>query len=109
MTMRTTVQRTSGGVNEDGQPIVSWSTHISNLPCYVWSAARTEAVTEDRIAVVGDIRAIVPTRTDITELDRLSGVRERNGVEYMPGLFEIRGVERMRDHKELLLVQVGTP
>lgn len=105
MTMRTTIQRlTPTGSDDWGQPTGgAWAVVSAALPCFVWSTAERETMTDGRVAVFEDLRAIVPEGTDVTERDRLSGVTDRAGVTVLAGLFDIEAVIHRKDHLALVL------
>lgn len=112
MTQRTNVERLAaapappGDQDEwGGQPLPSagtWNVLTADLPVWSWSSVEKETMAE-KIAVVEDLRAIVPKGTDITEADRLNGIRDRNGNVLRAGVLMIEAVVNRRSHLELVL------
>lgn len=108
MTHRALVERnTSTGVDGYNQPLPpTWETHITAQPCYLFTpsaGAPGEILDEDKGAVVGGHRLLVPLGTDVTEGDRINGVTDRRGQTVNANLFNVRLVIRKPDHRLLLL------
>lgn len=110
MTQRTRVERlTPGAIDDSGNPSPgTWAEHIAALPCWLYGSAERESVTEEKTAVVTDLKALVPLGTDITEQDRLNQVVDRRGNVIEPGLLEIDTVLYQRSHLALTLVRVSS-
>lgn len=105
MTFRALVERRQSGQESvwgETEPV--WATHIAALPCYVWSRQRSEAVNASRTVVIDEIRLLVPNGTDITERDRINGVKDRQGNTYIGDQMDIRGVQPRQTHLELLVL-----
>lgn len=108
MTHRAVVERnTSTGVDDHNQPLPpTWTTHIAAQACYLYTpsgGAPGEILDEDKGAVVGGHRLLVPLSADITEGDRINGVTDRRGQTVNASKFNVRLVIRKPDHKLLLL------
>lgn len=111
MTQRATVERDQTDplvdTTDSGNPEPpDWQTHIEALPCWLYSSAGREAVEPQRVAVVEDIRLLVPLGSDVTERDRVNGIVDRLGSSILADLMNIRTVLRKRDHLELMLTRV---
>jgi hypothetical protein len=112
MTQRTTIERLAAPPappgDEDewgGDPLPSagqWNVLAGDVACWSWSTVEKE-VQAEKIAVVEDLRAIVPKGTDVTERDRLNGIRDRIGTVIKPGVLLIEAVVNRRTHLELVL------
>lgn len=110
MIQRALVQRfTSPGTDDFGNPLPgTWSTHIASLPCWVHGSTEREAVTAETTAVVTDLKALIPLDSDVTESDRISGVKDRQGNVVYAGILGIETVLFARTHLELTLSQVAS-
>lgn len=105
---RATIQRAATTTDTWGNPAGSpvWSDHLSGLVCRLWAAAGREAVDPTTVAVVEDLRLIVPLGTDVTEQDRVGAVTFR-GSQILAGPTSIRAVLHNDDHLELVLVRIA--
>lgn len=107
LTHRTTVERDTPAAADPwgGSGTPDWETSAAGIPCRAWMNAGKEAVTNDRIAVIRDLRCILPIGTDVTESDRLGDITEHGRVIY-EGPHRIEAVLRHPDRLELLLEQI---
>lgn len=105
MTMRAVLQRNSNvALDPDGQPgIPTWDVIDDALPCLWWVTSEREVMDTNKIAVVGQMKMMVPKATVITEKDQISEVKDRRGVVIRPGPMSIENVIPRRTHLELLL------
>lgn len=110
MTMRATVMRNlTATTDPDGQPdIPSFGISIDSLPCLWWVTSEREVMDGNKIAVVGQMKMMVPKKylgapTDIHERDQISAVKDRLGNVIRPGPMVIENVVPRRTHLELLL------
>ena len=85
-----------------------FAAHLSEVPCYVWADTAAEQNETARIELVEDWRAIVPSDTDVSILDRVSRVTDRRGKDIRMSPIEVRGILPRPDHLELVLRQVST-
>jgi hypothetical protein len=76
--------------------------------CRLWAEAGREAAGPERVAVVEDLRAIVPLGTDVNERDVITQVRDRRGRAVDPRQLEILTVLARRDHLELVLQAISS-
>lgn len=92
MVMRTTVQRNTSPTNADGHPGAPvWADHLEQLECFAWQSTARD-VKGDTVAVVEQIEIIAPSGTDVTNLDRLVSITDRQGNLRFPGPLEIERV-----------------
>lgn len=104
MTMRTTVERDTGAVeNTWGHNDPAWTVHLDVLPCRMWVAVETDVTDDLRTARSEDRRAMVPSGTDITPGDRLRQVTDRLGQVLFDGPMHVATVVRRPGHLELLV------
>ena len=110
MTQRALVQRaTVAGDDDYGNPLPqTWATHLAALACWLYGSTEKEAVSEEATAVVTDLRLMVPLTADVTEQDRISGVKDRRGTVIEAGILEIDTVLRKRTHLQLSLTRVAS-
>lgn len=110
MTQRALVQRlTSPGDDDSGNPLPgTWATHLTAMPIWLYASTEREAVTEETTAVVTDLRAMAPLATDITEQDRINGVKDRRGTVIEAGLLHIETILYQRSHLQLTLSRVSS-
>lgn len=111
MTQRALVERATAPATDDsGNPggPVSWATHIAALACWLYGSTAKEAVTEATTAVITDLRLLVPVSADVTEQDRINGVKDRRGTVIAAGVLEIDTVLRKRTHLELSVTLVAS-
>lgn len=105
MTMRATVVRDVTTTSDpDGQPDVpNFDPLYESLPCLWWVTSEREVMDTNKIAVVGQMKMLVPKGTDITEKDQIAVVKDRLGAVIRPGPMVIENVIPRRTHLELLL------
>lgn len=108
MTQRAHVIRETAGATDDyGNPAPgSWATHIPSLPCWLYGSTEREAVSEERVAVVADLKLMVPLSADVTEQDRINGITDRIGTVIESGVLGVETVLRKRTHQQLTLSRV---
>ena len=109
MTQRALVQRlTSPGLDDGNNPLPStWSTHLAAMPCWLYGSTEREAVSEETIAVVADLKLLAPLGAEVAEQDRINGITDRRGTVIEAGLLHIETVLRKRTHQQLTLSRVG--
>lgn len=100
MTQRCTIERDSTAGYSDS---VNFSVLGSPVACRLWASTGREALDLEKIAVVEDLRVIVPVDTDITPLDRIHGVADRRGTILDSRILEVKTVMRQMDHLEVVL------
>ncbi|MBS3927090.1 MAG: head-tail adaptor protein [Sphingomonadales bacterium] len=108
MRQRATVERQMQ-TNRDpfgGKGTPDWRPHIDDLPCFIWQTSGREATDGEKTVAVNDRRMIVPLDTDVTTLDRIASVTDRQGTELYAGPMRIESVARRSDHMELLIEAV---
>jgi hypothetical protein len=91
-----------------GQPAEpTWYAHIVIQRCYFWepSAQRGEQIGE-RNADLYSHRLLLPLTVDVTEEDRVNGIRDRRGRTINAGVFAIQQIVRKPDHLLLVLEAV---
>lgn len=107
MTMRARVTRNAeAGLDPDNQPLPPNFQVIDDaLPCYFWVTSEREVMDTRKIAVVGQMKMIVPKGTDISEKDQVANVvsRANPATVIRPGPLVIENVIPRRDHLELVL------
>lgn len=111
MTQRALVERDATDplvdVTDSGNPEPpDWQEHIDGLPCWLYAGTGREQIDQNRIAVVEDLRLLVPVGTDITERDRINGIEDRRGSSILGQICNIRFVLLKRDHLEVGLTRV---
>lgn len=110
MTQRALVERYTPGASDDsGNPTSgAWATHLAALACWLYGSTEKEAVTEEKTAVITDLRLMVPLSADVTEQDRIASVKDRRGTVIEAGLLHIDTVLRKRTHLQLSLTRVAS-
>lgn len=116
MTQRALVERFTAPTDVDGNVLLddtgnplppSWATHLAAMPIWLYGSTEREAVTEETTAVVTDLKAMAPLTADVTEQDRIQGVKDRRGTVIEAGLLHIETVLYQRSHKALTLSRVS--
>jgi hypothetical protein len=110
MTQRALIERGTPGADDGyGNPgPTTWDTHIEALPCWLYEATERESVSEETTAVVTALKMMVPASADVTEQDRINGVKNRLGQVIEAGFLHIETVLWKRTHKELALSRVSS-
>ncbi len=110
MTQRALVERsTSSGSDDYGNPLPSTTaTHIAAMPCWLYEAGEKEVVSEEATSVAATLKLMAPRSADITEQDRINGIKDRLGTVIEAGILGIETVMRKRTHKELTLSRVSS-
>ncbi|MCQ4575415.1 MAG: head-tail adaptor protein [Candidatus Brocadiales bacterium] len=107
MTLRADVERNQEtGVDGTNQPLKPDWQALATVACWVYSKARREVVDGKKVAVVEDLRAMVPLSTDITEKDKIAQIIDRSGNVIYAGPLGIESVQRKHTHLELMLKAV---
>ncbi|MEK7765271.1 MAG: hypothetical protein AAB368_03440 [bacterium] len=116
MTMRADIERDAQmGTDAWGHAKeAAWAGVAFGVPCLAYASAKREAVAAGgggaasiRAAVLEDIRIMMPLGTDVTEKDRIVRVKDRAGALLFPGPFNVEGVQRRRDHLELIVTKAA--
>lgn len=109
MTQRALVERATPGATDDtnNQGPSTWSTHLAAMPCWLYGSTEREAVTEERTAVVTNLKLLAPLRADVHEQDRIRQVKDRLGTVIEDGLLYVETVLRKRSHLQLTLTRVS--
>lgn len=106
MVHRATIERDGNLVADAyGQPDAPvWYAHVTGQACYFWepSAQRGE-IAGERNADIYAHRLLLPLGVDITEEDRINGVRDRRGQMITAAVFNITQIVRKPDHLLLVL------
>ena len=108
MTQRALVERlTSPGNDDSGNPLPgTWATHVAAMPCKLYGTAEREAITEERTALVTDLRLLAPLSASVTTDERINGIVDRLGAAVLSGIARIEAVMHKGDHLELSLTRV---
>ena len=80
-----------------------WTAHIAALPCFLTTPRGGEIVRERGTTVAEAQVLLVPKGTDITELDRVNGVNDRQGNAIREGILRIVSVVAAHTHLEVAL------
>lgn len=107
-TDRCTIERASGADDDWGTPgPPTWAAHLTDQPCRLSQTAGHEQVNDQTaVAVVKEMRLLLPFDTDVTEQDRVASVTQR-GAPVFTEPVQIRAVLRHPSHLELVLVGVS--
>lgn len=105
MTQRMQVDRpTVAAADAFGHPTVTGSTTIhAALPCRAWTVDDRDIKDADKLAVVGDIMAIIPADADVLESDSVAHVKDREGRTIHAGPAEVQSVVQRVGHQRLRL------
>lgn len=108
MTMRMDVERNvemgKDAFNNPKPP--RYEPHLTDQRCWVWSQAKRVAVSDSRIIVVEDLRAIVPLDTDVRAGDRIVEVRQPDGSVMTGDVLKVESIQVEPTHLELNLEEV---
>lgn len=100
--MRANIERAGvGAVDELGQPTSTAWAALATVPAWLWSQNEAEIADTVKLAVVEQLRMLVPKGTDVTETDRINGVVDRRGNPVRAGILVIESVVRRKAHLEL--------
>ena len=111
--MRATVQRdTASGTDGFGLPnAASFTAHIASLACYVWTnpgrESEREIIDGAKTVILADHKMICPLGTDITELDRITAIKDRLSADIIANTMRIHSVVRRKDHLALTLEEIS--
>lgn len=99
MRMRADIERNTDATTDSwNQKGVDWEPHLADCACHLWYENGSEYVDGVKVAVVDELRAILPLGTDVTPADRLGDVTDKQGVVLFNGPLRILSVQRRRDH-----------
>lgn len=111
MTMRAAVERGAvDGTDDWNRPNPPDFAPQSTVDCWAWSKVRREVRSDDKVAVIEDLRALVPLNADVLEGDRLT-ITDRLGVELFGGPVAVDTIIRRGQagsagsHRELMLTR----
>lgn len=109
MIHRCTLERDAAHGTPDGYGLPSaadWRLLLAEVPCFLWSTAERELISSSKSEVIEDLRLLMPLATDVTERDRINGVKNRLGGWIRRGTLGITAVMSKHDHLELVLTGV---
>lgn len=108
MTLRCTIQQTTPSPGDDwGQPgEAPWVNRADNVPCWFWTDAARE-VLGTTSEVIADSRLLLPRGTVVSQLDRVTAIRDRQGVVIDAGPFVVGPVIDRHTHLEVPLRKVA--
>lgn len=109
MVHRCRLERDAAHATPDGYGLpgqAAWQLLASDVPCFLWSTAERELIGAERSEVIEDLRLLLPLATDVTERDRVGGVKDRLGRWVREGVMGITAVLSKHDHLELVLTGV---
>jgi hypothetical protein len=116
MTMRALVQEnTAAGLKTPhGTPQAPKWAAKSTLACWAWSQASVHSTSDERTAVVEDIRAFLPLDAALTKDDRIEKIVDRreaaangSGRVWFPGPYDIDTIQVKPTHLEVMLQGVS--
>jgi hypothetical protein len=103
----TTQRKTSGGTDDYGQPSGNWQDQLVDQPCTLTVSSGTEQIVDaTTVAVIEDLRLILPADADIAEQDQVTSVTLRGSV-MLDSAAMVRAVLRYPGHIEAVLVKVN--
>jgi hypothetical protein len=112
MTQRALIERNvqpseevSPSGNDYGEGADDWTTLHAALPCWLYTRTEVGTLGSEKTVLVEEVRMLVPSGTDVTELDRVNGVTDRLGRDVRPGIYRIATVVNRRAFLELGLEQ----
>jgi len=107
MTMRAYLERNGTATTDThGHPEApAWAT-LATVACRVWSKTRRELVDGKKVAVAEQIRCGMPLDTDVTELDRIASIKDRQGTVLWQGPLFIEAIQHKHTHLEMDLRRV---
>ncbi len=112
MTMRAFVQENAnaGEVDAHNNPAEAIWSPKETIACFAWSRTKVEAVSEDRTAIIEDLRCTMPIDADVSPSDRIQKIVNRTeaaaigtGRVYFPGPLAIETIQLKPTHQELNL------
>lgn len=107
MTMRATVERnTATEVGDDGLPVAATFAELAVVPCWLYTQTENERIDGRVTRVIESLRMLMPRRADVTERDRINGIKNRRGEWIRSGILQIQAVIDRHDHLELALTSV---
>ena len=109
MVHRCTLERDAAHATPDGYGLpgaADWQPLAADVPCFLWSTAERKLIGAERSEVIEDLRLLLPLSTNVTERDRVRGVKDRLGRWIREGAMGISAVMSKHDHLELALTGV---
>jgi hypothetical protein len=102
MTMRCTISRNMTAAFDayGNEQAADYGEHIASQPCYWYqsSSFRGGEQVGERNLVVYTKQLLVPLGADITEADRITDIRDRQGRSLTAEVFNIKEIVRKPDH-----------
>jgi len=96
--MRAVIERPTVETNSWGEKSVVGYQPLGSVPCFAWYDDKALVIDSDKIASVGDIKALVPIGSGIRAGDVVRNVLDRRGVVTFAGPMVVKTVIRRRNH-----------
>lgn len=92
----------------DGLPgIPSWSESSKKIACRYYTQVKRQVIDGNKLALVEDLRLLLPKGTAIAEAQRIARIENRLGVTIAAGPFGIETIQERRTYLEAQLVRVS--
>lgn len=92
-------------LDEWNQPLPpDWIPNLTDVQCRAWIASHDTVTNKATLAVVIEVRLIVPLGTDIADDDRVTTISWR-GDTYIDGPLIVHALLRRRDYLEVILAK----
>lgn len=92
--------------NAYGHPEAASFAALSTTPCRFWSPRRRELVDGKKTVLIEQLRCAMPLDTDVTELDRIATIRDRQAAVILTGPFRIDAIQYKHTHLEMDLRRI---
>lgn len=109
MTDRAVIETdTNTAAGPDGLPgIPSWSESSAKIACRYYTKIKRQVIDGDKLALVEDLRLLLPTGTTIAETNRIARIENRLGATIATGPFKIETIQTRRAYLEAQLSRVS--
>lgn len=98
MTMRAVIDRPIVETNSWGEKSVIGYQPLGSVPCFAWYDDKALVIDSDKIASVGDIKALVPIGSGMRAGDVVRNVLDRAGAVRFQGPMVAKTVVRRSNH-----------
>lgn len=87
LTMRAAVERDveDGDTDPFNQPTTTVQQVASRMRCYLYGKDEQTILDGDKSVTIGDYTMLVKRNADIRELDRITAVKDKSGVDFLSG------------------------
>lgn len=99
---------TNTAAGPDGLPgIPSWLESSEKISCRYYTKVKRQVIDGNKLALVEDLRLLLPKGTAIAETQRIARIENRLGATIATGPFKIETIQERRTYLEAQLMRVS--